>query len=215
MESLSDVELRKLLAKHEDLRVIPISISTRSFVLKKLRERESLNVAHEATITVEESYDSNLETSPAIIEKVKSIKPSRKEKVVISALAPAPANKEEKANDYPAPKTSELNAFRVLIEENDTEGFKRRVSNNPRLLVTSSDAPEILKQGFRYNALHCAAIKGHLEICKLLFDNLKSDLFWNKLYPKDPKSIGQRRNHLIDLYLNLCENRVRMCDAFV
>ena len=211
LEKLSDVELRKLLSKYDDLRIIPVSVSTRSFVIKKLKDRE--RSSQDGAITVLERMETNqsnqIKASPASIKEVKSIKPIRKEKIVISSPVPAPVNKDERANDYPAPKTSELNAFRVLIEGNDAEGFKREVCNNPRLLVTSSDTPEILKQGFRYNALHCAVIKGHLEICKLLFDNLKSDLFWSNLYPKDPNSIGQRRNHLIDLYLNLCEDRVR------
>ena len=253
-ENLGDEELRTLLLDHQDLRTIPVSVSTRSFLVKKLKERErpqeclqngreeeqeeaaAQEVVRSPSTEVQPPLDEDSSERYALavngsmekfnsksdaIKAMKKIPNARciklsstelylKEEQSYSPQGVVKSVSDDKANDYRVPTTPELNKFRLLVEENDTEAFKKAVlDENPRLLVTSSDAPEILKKGVRYNALHCAVIRGCLEVCKLLFEILKSDLFWNKLYPRDTESIGDRRNHLIDLYLNTCEEGVR------
>ena len=109
----------------------------------------------------------------------------------------------EKANNYPSLKTPALNKFRKLIEEGKLEQFSETVWNNPRYLITSGDTPEILQQGCRYNALHCAVRSGQLELCEELMSIVQGDRFWELVYPDDSETVRQRRrDHLVDFYLN-------------
>ena len=109
----------------------------------------------------------------------------------------------EKANNYPSLKTPALSKFRKLIEGGNLEQFGDSVWSNPRYLITSGDSPEILQQGCRYNALHCAVRSGQLEICKELMRIVQGDRFWELVYPDDSEAVRQtRRDHLVDLYLN-------------
>ena len=109
----------------------------------------------------------------------------------------------EKANNYPSLKTPALNKFRKLIEEGKLEQFRESMWSNPRYLISSGDTPEILQQGCRYNALHCAVRSGQLELCKELMSIVQGDRFWELVYPDDSETVRQRRrDHLVDLYLN-------------
>ena len=58
-----------------------------------------------------------------------------------SAPNPSPG---EKANSFPSVKTQLLTKFRKLIESGDAVQFADTVWSNPRHLITSGDAPEIL-----------------------------------------------------------------------
>lgn len=110
----------------------------------------------------------------------------------------------EKANNYPKLKTQALTKFRKLIEEGNTAAFADAVWTNPRHLITSGDAPEILQEGFRYNALHCAVKAHQLDICREIFVIVQSNRFWELVYPDDPGEVrAERQRHLIDLYLNM------------
>lgn len=123
-----------------------------------------------------------------------------------SSEDPAPSNpgvSGEKANNFPSLKTPALNKFRKLIEEGKLEQFNDSVWSNPRYLITSGDTPEILQQGCRYNALHCAVRRGQLELCKEVMSIVQGDRFWELVYPDDSETVRQRRkDHLVDLYLN-------------
>ena len=110
----------------------------------------------------------------------------------------------EKANSFPSLKTPALNAFRKLIEAGDVEKFSETVWANPRYLITSGDTPEILQQGCRYNALHCAVRSGKLDVCQELLRIIQDKHFWKLVYPDDSDVVRQtRRDHLLDLYLNM------------
>jgi len=114
--------------------------------------------------------------------------------------------------------TVELNKFRKLIEDGNIEEFKGCVKNNPRYLVSAGDAPEIVKPGTRYNAMHVAVRGNKLELCKEIVSILRSEDFWSKLYPDDSKgSRAQRRKHLLDLYLNMPDKivSIKLCLALV
>ena len=118
----------------------------------------------------------------------------------------------EKANNFPSLKTPALNKFRKLIEEGNKENFRESVWSNPRYLITSGDTPEILQQGCRYNALHCAVRKGNIDMCKELMNIIEGDRFWELVYPDDSVTIRQTRKvHLVDLYLNMQDKVVCMC----
>ena len=109
----------------------------------------------------------------------------------------------EKANNFPSLKTPALNKFRKLIEEGKLEQFNDSVWSNPRYLITSGDTPEILQQGCRWNALHCAVRSRQLELCKEIMHIVQGDRFWELVYPDDAETVRQRRrDHLVDLYLN-------------
>ena len=120
------------------------------------------------------------------------------------------ANKES-ASLFPSVSTVELNKFRKLIEDDNIEEFKSYVQNNPRYLVSAGDAPEIVKPGTRYNAMHVAVRGNKLELCKEILSILRSEDFWSMLYPNDSKeSRAQRRRHLLDLYLNMPDKIVSL-----
>ena len=120
----------------------------------------------------------------------------------------------EKPNNFPGLKTQDLTKFRKLIENGETSAFTDAVWSNPRHLITSGDAPEILQEGFRYNALHCAVRARQLSICRELFLVLQSDWFWKLVYQDDSEETHlQRRTHLIDLYLNMQDKIVSCCNC--
>ena len=117
----------------------------------------------------------------------------------------------EKANTFPSLKTPQLNKFRKLIEEGDLQHFQDSVWENPRYLITSGDTPEILQLGCRYNALHCAVRSGKLDMCKELLSIIQGDRFWKLVYADDSEAVRQtRRDHLLDLYLNMQDKVVRL-----
>ena len=129
-------------------------------------------------------------------------------KVQLSVVAPV----SEKPNHFPGLKTPDLSKFRKLIENGETAAFTDAVLGNPRHLISSGDAPEILQEGCRYNALHCAVRARQLSICRELFVILQSDWFWKLVYQDDSEETQlQRRTHLIDLYLNMQDKIVSCC----
>ena len=119
----------------------------------------------------------------------------------------------EKANTFPSLKTPDLNMFRIMIEKGDIESFLKCVRRNPRYLINSGDAPEILKPPTRYNALHCAVIAGQVDICRQLLWVLQDNNFWAMVYPDDnPENVRpSRKEHLLDLYLNMQDKGVGTC----
>ena len=120
----------------------------------------------------------------------------------------------EKPNNFPGLKTQGLTKFRKLIENGETAAFTDAVWSNPRHLITSGDAPEILQEGFRYNALHCAVRARQLSICRELFVVLQSDWFWKLVYQDDSEETHlQRKTHLVDLYLNMQDKIVSCCNC--
>ena len=124
----------------------------------------------------------------------------------------------ESASLFPSVSTVGLNKFRKLIDDGNIEEFKSCVQNNPRYLVSAGDAPEIVKPGARYNAMHVAVRENKLELCKEIISILKSEDFWSKLYPDDSReSRAQRKRHLLDLYLNMPDKIVSivMCLALM
>lgn len=109
----------------------------------------------------------------------------------------------EKPNNFPSLKTPDLSNFRMMIEKGDVESFLSCIETNPRYLITSGDAPPLLKMGVEYNALHCAVKSRQLEICQLLLAVIESDKFWEMVYRDDTDSVRLlRKHHLLDLYLN-------------
>ena len=110
----------------------------------------------------------------------------------------------EKANRYPSVKTQDLSRLRQLIERGKAAQFADVVWDNPRHLVTSGDTPEILQVPTRSNALHCGASYRQLPVCKEVIAIIESSRFWELIYPDDSaETRAKRRDHLIDLYLNM------------
>ena len=121
----------------------------------------------------------------------------------------------EKPNSFPGLKTQDLSRFRKLIENGNIVAFADAVWGNPRHLINSGDAPEILQEGFRYNALHCAVRSKQLGICRELFAILQSDRFWRLVYQDDPEETRlERKSHLIDLYLNM-QDKIVSCMCII
>ena len=118
----------------------------------------------------------------------------------------------EGASIYPSLSTVALNKFRKLIEDGNLEEFRECVWNNPRYLISAGDAPELLKPGTRYNALHVAARCNKVEFCKEILTMIESMEFWTKLYPDDTQEARmKRKRHVVDLYLNMPDKIVKMC----
>ena len=124
--------------------------------------------------------------------------------------AQQPVTVSEAANSYPRVKVQDLSKLRMVMEREDVAAFASTVWGNPRYLITSGDTPEILQEGCRYNALHCAVRAKRLDMCKELMSILQSDTFWELVYPDDSADTREeRKRHLIDLYLNGQDKIVR------
>lgn len=67
---------------------------------------------------------------------------------------------------------------------------------------------QILMEGFRYNAMHCAVRKGQEAIVRELLSILSSKWFWEEVYPRDSVETREsRETRLMDLYLNLPDSQ--------
>ncbi len=268
MEQWSDEEIRQALLEHNLCAGIPVTASTRSFLLRKLQNAtpsspttltpELVAAATECLVTTEvpsqpvqcsaveaEGYYGVVSTpnrddssvpllSPFYTNKsdtlqaIKGVPGARFKKFDSQAEAESFSQQEidndttdsgqqvntqknvEKANNFPSLKTPNLSAFRSFIEKGDVESFLECVQKNPRYLITIGDAPEILKPPTRYNALHCAVIAGQVDICTQILSILQDDNFWAVLYPDDdPETVRpSRKQHLLDLYLNMQDKGV-------
>ena len=105
------------------------------------------------------------------------------------ALSPLPGVK----------KARDKNQLGSLIKEGNVDEFLETVWSNPRYLIGSGDTPEIIHPGTRRNALHLAAQHHQLDICRHIMDIIRSDRFWNEVYPVN--------NILLDSAMSSSERR--------
>lgn len=118
---------------------------------------------------------------------------------------------EKELNPLSKIKTEEKNRMRKLMEDGKNKEFIEQVRENPKYLISSGDCPEIYHEGMRRNILHCAVHEGNLNFCLELFKVIRSDQFWEKLYPKDSQEVREsNRARLIDKYLNMQDGTVKM-----
>lgn len=107
---------------------------------------------------------------------------------------------------FRAPKSQELVLFRKLIEQGKYDSVLQGIWRNPRYLVGSGDTPTILKESFRYNALHVAALAKNSRMCELLLQTIGDPNFVQLLHGKKDMLICRDvSNILLDLYLNMPE----------
>lgn len=112
----------------------------------------------------------------------------------------------EKTSSFRGPTSQELIKFRKLIEQGDKEAAQNLIRSNPRYLVSSGDTPTILKESFRYNALHVAAISKNAEMAALVLETVSDPEFVKLLHGKDDDRTAEDvSNILLDLYLNMPE----------
>ncbi|KAL0273358.1 UNVERIFIED_CONTAM: hypothetical protein PYX00_006045 [Menopon gallinae] len=110
----------------------------------------------------------------------------------------------EKVMPFKCPKVQDMIIFKKAIENNDVEEVRRKITDNPRYLVSSGDTPSILQEGPRYNALHIAAKSKNLEVVKIILDSVTNVDFISHLYDdNDVNSCEERIKILLDLYLNM------------
>ncbi|XP_037093614.1 ankyrin repeat and LEM domain-containing protein 2-like [Pollicipes pollicipes] len=120
------------------------------------------------------------------------------------AAAPAAAAGGEKPSPFRNPTRPEFQAFRSLVEHGDEAAVAAAVERNPRLLVSSGDAPALLREGPRHNALHLAALHGRPAVCRRLLQAVAEPGFFRILYPDDePEVAAARARRVTDLYLNV------------
>ena len=82
------------------------------------------------------------------------------------------------------------------------------LSKSCATLHASCPHQQILMEGFRYNAMHCAIRMGQEAIVRELFSILSSQEFWEEVYPRDSTEIREdRKTQLVDLYLNLPDGK--------
>lgn len=104
---------------------------------------------------------------------------------------------------FKGPKPQELVKLRKCIENGDEDAFTAAIWENPRYLVSSGDTPSILQEGFRYNALHCAAKAKNGPIADIILTTISNNNFIRLLYGDDQnENIESRTQVLLDLYLN-------------
>ncbi|XP_055304367.1 ankyrin repeat and LEM domain-containing protein 2 homolog isoform X3 [Sitodiplosis mosellana] len=112
----------------------------------------------------------------------------------------------EKTSNFRGPTSQELIKFRKMIEQGDKESAQNLIKSNPRYLVSSGDTPTILKESFRYNALHVAAISKNAEMTILVLETVGDPEFIKLLHGKDDDRTAEDvSNILLDLYLNMPE----------
>lgn len=96
--------------------------------------------------------------------------------------------------------------FRKLIEQGDKDTVHKTVWSNPRFLVSSGDTPTILKESFRYNAVHVATIAKNAEICSMILKTVGDPAFILLLHGRDDHRTAEEVSSImLDLYLNTPE----------
>lgn len=122
--------------------------------------------------------------------------------IVRTASAPVA----EKVSNFRGPTSQELVKFRKNIEQGKYEEVHSTVWSNPRYLISSGDTPTILKESFRYNALHVAALAKNGKMCSLILEIVSDVKFIQLFYGKDnARSAEEVAPILLDLYLNMPE----------
>lgn len=112
----------------------------------------------------------------------------------------------EKVSSFRGPTSQELVKFRKAIEQDNYETVFDTIWSNPRYLIGSGDTPSILKESFRYNALHVAALAKNVRMCKLILETISDPKFVQMLHGKDDKRTAAEVSLiLLDLYLNMPE----------
>ncbi|KAL6425968.1 hypothetical protein ACFW04_008932 [Cataglyphis niger] len=121
-----------------------------------------------------------------------------------STVLPTIPATQEKTNNFKAPETQELQAFKRLIKNGDLECVKKTVWKNPRYLISSGDTPAILQMGIRYNALHIAANQNKPEMCEFILNTVGDPKFMQWHYGEEElKKMNLDPTQIIqDLYLN-------------
>lgn len=95
--------------------------------------------------------------------------------------------------------------FQISLK-GDIEAVRNTVWSNPRYLVSSGDTPTILKESFRYNALHTAAIAKNAKMSILILETVSDPKFIQLLHGKDNyRTAEEVADILLDLYLNMPE----------
>lgn len=112
----------------------------------------------------------------------------------------------ESKSAFRGPTSQELVKFRKMIEQADMESVRNLIWSNPRYLVSSGDTPTILKESFRYNAIHVAAIQKHAKMAKIILETVENPDFIKLLHGKDDDRTAKEVSEiLLDLYLNTPE----------
>lgn len=112
----------------------------------------------------------------------------------------------EKTSSFRGPTSQELVKFRKMIEQADIESARNLIWSNPRYLASSGDTPTILKESFRYNALHVCAISKNAKMAKLILETVSNPDFIKLLHGKDDDRTAKEVSEiLLDLYLNTPE----------
>lgn len=107
---------------------------------------------------------------------------------------------------FRGPKVQDLVSFRKAIEQGKYDLVRETIWKNPRYLVGSGDTPTLLKESFRYNALHCAALAKNGKMCEILLQTIGDPSFIELLHGKQDLSICEEVSSiLLDLYLNMPE----------
>lgn len=122
-------------------------------------------------------------------------------------MSTATPERGEKISSFRGPTSQELVKFRKSIEQGNYDTVSDTIWANPRYLVGSGDTPSILKESFRYNALHVAALSKNAKICKLILETISNPKFVQLLHgSKDDKRTAEEVSLiLLDLYLNMPE----------
>ena len=128
--------------------------------------------------------------------------------VLVTPSDPTPLSSPKPSDkcEFKSLKPQEEVQFRKAIEKSpssDLESMMECIEENARYLVTPSDTPTILHQGPRHNAVHVAAKHGRLEAARLVLSHVTGGLM-ARMYPTEcPVQNQRRREHLVDMYLNM------------
>ena len=98
-------------------------------------------------------------------------------RVVEESVDGAKKTESETSCPFPSLKPQECAKLKEAIGKGDSESVLKMVEANPRYLMTTCDAPNVVHSGTRANALHVATAKtGSLKMAKLVMDIVNSEV---------------------------------------
>lgn len=112
----------------------------------------------------------------------------------------------EKPSSFRGPTSQDLVKFRKCIEQGKLAEIEKTIWANPRYLISSGDTPTILKESFRYNAVHVAAINKNGKVCEIILETVSDPQFITLLHGKDNERTAEEVSQImLDMYLNMPE----------
>jgi len=145
----------------------------------------------------------NRNDAEIFIEQQRQMKSNSNDVSTINEPIPKSVNTDAEKLPYSDVPTAELTKLYNIVEKGNESEFERLIWSNPRYLISSGDAPTIVKISVRYNSMHVAALSGQSGIICSLIKTIKNIQFIRRLYVNDTEEQSRQRiQFILDMYLN-------------